>query len=147
MDEGHGRPERTLAREAALQLLYRAGVGGLDVEAALREYWEDAGEYLGGVAEYGVRAFAEGLFNGVRAREADLDALISSALQNWRLERVALIDKLILRLAAFELTRGLEPPAVVIDESIELARRFGGDDSVKFVNGVVDGIRRKLETR
>jgi N utilization substance protein B len=147
VEDGQGRPERTRAREAALQLLYRAGVGGLDVESALREYWEDAGEYLGGGAEYAVRTFAEGLFNGVRAQEADLDALIASALQNWRLERVALIDKLILRLAAFELTRGLEPAAVVIDESIELARRFGGDDSVKFVNGVVDGIRKKLETR
>ncbi|MDQ3169243.1 MAG: N utilization substance protein B, partial [Acidobacteriota bacterium] len=79
--------------------------------------------------------------------EQELDELIMSALTNWRLERVALIDKLILRVAAFELVRGAEPPAVIIDESIELARRFGGDDSIRFVNGVVDGIRKKLETR
>ena len=147
MGEGQGRPERTRGREAALQLLYRAAVGGLALEPALPEYWDDAGEYLGDEAGHGVRTFAEGLFNGVRATEQELDELITSALTNWRLERVALIDKLILRVAAFELVRGAEPPAVIIDESIELARRFGGDDSVRFVNGVVDGIRKKLETR
>ena len=147
VEDGQGRPERTRGREAALQLLYRASVGRLEAEPALAEYWDEAGEYLGSSADHSVRMFAEGLFNGVRAKEQELDELIMSALTNWRLERVALIDKLILRVAAFELVRGAEPPAVIIDESIELARRFGGDDSIRFVNGVVDGIRKKLETR
>lgn len=142
--ETQGRPERTRAREAALQLLYRAEVGGLDAEAARREYWEEAGEYLEGAAEYSVREFAEALFQGVRADQAALDARISAALTNWRLERVALIDRLILRLAAFELGRASDPPAVIIDEALELARRFGGDDSVRFVNGVADAIRKRL---
>lgn len=143
MTEVQGRPERTRAREAALQLLYRAEVGGLDVEAAVREYWEEAGEYLEGAAEYTVREFAEALFQGVRAGQAALDARISASLTNWRIERVALIDRLILRLAAFELERGSDPPAVIIDEALELARRFGGDDSVRFVNGVADAIRKR----
>jgi len=143
-DAAHGRPERTRGREAALQLLYRAQIGGLDAEAALREYWEASEDYLEGEAEYAVRQFAEALFAGVRAQEAELDEMIGAALQNWRLERIALIDKLILRIAAFELRREADPPAVIIDESIELARRFGGDDSVRFVNGVVDGIRKRL---
>ena len=142
--EAQGRPERTRAREAALQLLYRAEVGGLDVEAARREYWEEAGEYLEGDAEYSVREFAEALFDGVRAGQAALDERITAALTNWRLERVALIDRLILRIAAFELQRASDPPAVIIDEALELARRFGGDDSVRFVNGVADAIRKKL---
>ncbi len=142
--ETQGRPERTRAREAALQLLYRAEVGRLDVEAAVREYWEEAGEYLEGAVEYSVRAFAEALFHGVRAEQEALDARISAALTNWRLERVALIDRLILRLAAFELGRASDPPAVIIDEALELARRFGGDDSVRFVNGVADAIRKRL---
>ena len=139
-----GRPERTRGREAALQLLYRAEVGRLEAEAAKREYWEEAGDYLDGDAEYSVREFAEALFDGVRHEQASLDAMISGALTNWRLDRVALIDRLILRLAAFELKRASDPPAVIIDEALELARRFGGDDSVRFVNGVADAIKRKL---
>lgn len=152
-DHAQGRPERTRGREAALQLLYRAGVGKLGDTAAgetdetLEAYWAEAGDYLGAEADDSVRTFAEGLFRGVRAQEAELDVLIASALQNWRFERVALIDKLILRIAAFELTRAADPPAVIIDESVELARRFAADDSVRFINGVVDGIRKKLETR
>lgn len=145
--EAKGRPERTRGREAALQLLYRAEVGRIESTpeaAAIAGYWEEAEEYLEGGAEYSVRKFAESLFNGVRAQEAELDALIASSLQNWRLERVALIDRIILRLAALELTRKDDPPAVVIDEALELARRFGGDESVRFVNGVVDAIRKKL---
>lgn len=140
----HGRPERTRGREAALQLLYRAEVGGLDVDAAFRDYWEEAPDYLDGDAEHAVREFASALVHGVRGRAAELDALIAGSLQNWRIERVAVIDRIILRLAAFELVRASDPPAVVIDESLELARRFGGDDSVRFINGVVDAIRRRL---
>lgn len=153
MDHEQGRPERTRGREAALQLLYRANVGklgdaaGHEAQDDLDAYWAEAGDYLGAEAEYSVRTFAEGLFRGVRAQADELDELIASALQNWRFERVALIDKLILRIAAFELTRAADPPAVIIDESVELARRFAGDDSVRFINGVVDGIRKKLETR
>ncbi len=153
MDQEQGRPERTRGREAALQLLYRANVAKFgdtprgETDETLDAYWAEATDYLGADADYSVRTFAEGLFRGVRAQEDELDALITSALQNWRLERVALIDKLILRIAAFELTRAADPPAVIIDESVELARRFAGDDSVRFINGVVDGIRKKLETR
>jgi transcription antitermination protein NusB len=144
---GRGRPERTRAREAALQLLYRAEVGRLgDAPPGVGTlgYWEEAGDYLEGDAEFSVREFAEALFDGVRAEQAGLDELITGALQNWRLERVALIDRLILRLAAFELRRAGDPPAVIIDEALELARRFGGDDSVRFINGVADAIRKKL---
>ena len=144
MTEIKGRPERTRAREAALQLLYRAEVGRLDADAAKAAYWEEAGDYLEGDAEYSVREFAERLFDGVRREQEPLDTLITGALQNWRLERVALIDRLILRLVAFELRRADDPPAVVIDEALELARRFGGDDSVRFINGVADAIRKKL---
>ena len=144
MDAGQGRPERTRGREAALQLLYRAEIGRLDASDDLDAYWNEAAEYLEGEAGHSVRAFAEALFRGVTADQAALDELISASLQRWRIERVALIDKLILRIAAFELRRGSDPPIAVIDESLELARRFGGDDSIRFVNGVVDGIRKKL---
>jgi transcription antitermination protein NusB len=142
-----GRPERTRGREAALQLLYRAEVGRLDpaaADAATAAYWEEAGDYLEGAAEYTVRAFAENLYSGVRAQTPQLDAMITAALQNWRLERVALIDRIILRMVALELTRREDPAPVVIDEALELARRFGGDDSVRFINGVADAMRKTL---
>lgn len=143
-----GRPERTRAREAALQLLYRADVGrleGADRESAMASYWEEADEYLEGDAALDVRTFAEELVAGVVMRQPEIDALISGSLQNWRIERVALIDRLVLRLAALELLLGADPPAVVLDEAIELARRFGGDDSARFVNGVADGMRKKMQ--
>jgi N utilization substance protein B len=124
--------------------LYRAEVGGLDAEAAKRAYWEASPDYLDGAAGFEVREFAEALYDGVRLEQDALDAMITASLQNWRLERVALIDRLILRIVAFELRRGGDPPAVVIDEAVELARRFGGDDSVRFINGVADAIRKKL---
>lgn len=143
-DTSRGRPERTRGREAALQLLYRAEVGRLEPGDGVEAYWEGADDYLEGEADHDVRRFAEELFRGVRADQAALDATISGALQHWRLDRVALVDKLILRLAAFELGQSTDPPIVVIDQSLELARRFGGDDSVRFVNGVVDAIRKNL---
>lgn len=144
MIDGKGRPERSRAREAALQLLYRAEIGGLDAEAAKRAYWEESTDYLDGSADFDVREFAETIYDGVRLEQEGLDAMITASLQNWRLERVALIDRLILRIVAFELRRGGDPAAVVIDEAIELARRFGGDDSVRFINGVADAIKKKL---
>lgn len=143
MQPARGRPERSRGREAALQLLYRAEVGGREAGDDVAAYWDDADDYLDGEAGEASRTFAEEIFAGVRRDQAALDALIESALQRWRLDRVAIIDRLILRIAAFELRRGADPPAVVIDESLELARRFGGDDSVRFINGVVDGMKRK----
>jgi len=143
-DAPRGRPERSRGREAALQLLYRAEVGGLEAGDDLAGYWDEVSDYLDGEAGEASRTFAEEIFTGVRAEQPALDAFISSALERWRLDRVARIDRLILRIAAFELRRALDPPAVVIDESLELARRFGGDDSVRFINGVVDGMRKRL---
>ena len=77
---------------------------------------------------------------------AAIDALIAAHSQHWRLERLAVIDRLVLRLAVWELRHETEtPPPVVINEAIELARRFGTDDSVRFVNGVLDAIRKGLK--
>ena len=92
-----------------------------------------------------VREFAAVLVNGTIDDRAALDALIVAHSANWRLERLAVIDRLILRMATWELQRQPEtPPAVVINEAIELARAFATDESPKFVNGVLDSIRKAL---
>ena len=87
--------------------------------------------------------FAEHLTSGTIARLPELDTIIERHAQNWRLSRMAVIDRLILRLAVFELLHEPEtPPGVVIDEALELARTFSEEDAVRFVNGVLDAVHK-----
>jgi transcription antitermination protein NusB len=130
------------AREAALQILYFWEIGGAEpgqaIDAFFAEHQPEAAD--------SARAFAATLVRGTIASVPDLDALIVQQARNWRLERLSVIDRLILRMAIWELQHESDtPPAVVLNEAIELARTFGSDDSVKFVNGVLDGIRKTLE--
>jgi N utilization substance protein B len=88
------------------------------------------------------RARAEALAAGAQASLEEIDGRISAAATNWRLERIAAIDRNILRIGAYELMREPEtPPSVIIDEAVEMAKRFGEADSPSFVNGVLDAIR------
>jgi N utilization substance protein B len=123
-------------------MLYLWEVGGIPADSAPARYWTvvaDDGEPV----PDGVREFAERLATGVIARMADLDPVIERHAQNWRLARMAIIDRLILRLAAYELLHVPETPAgVVIDEALELARTFSEEDAVRFVNGVLDAIHK-----
>jgi len=125
----------------ALQALYASEVGRAEPEDALSlvlaEHWPEAADTS--------RAFALMLVRGVAIDKEQLDRLLAEQGSSWRLERFAVIDRLILRLALWELRQTDTPPAVVMDEAIELARTFGGDDSVRFVNGVLDGLKIKLE--
>src|SRR3989442_13174131 len=93
-----------------------------------------------------VRTFAERLAKGALGAQKEIDALLTESLENWRLERLAIVDRNILRLAVYEFLHETEtPPIVVIDEAIEVARRFGGEDSWQFANGILDAVRKKLE--
>jgi N utilization substance protein B len=132
---------RRQAREAALQALYFWEVGGTAPDEALDAVFaEHAAE-----ATEAVRTFAEVLMRGAVACHQENDELIGRQSSHWRLERLAVIDKLILRLAVWELQHQPDtPPAVIVPEALELARTFSADESVKFVNGVLDGIRRAL---
>lgn len=133
---------RHRAREAALQLLYYWEVGRNDAAEAPSRYWdvvEDEGDPLPRV----IRTFAEELATGTVSHLAELDAAIERHAQNWRLARMAVIDRAILRLATYELLHQPEtPPGVVIDEALELARTFSEEDAVRFVNGILDAIHR-----
>ena len=91
-------------------------------------------------------AFATALAEGVAAHVAELDPLISEAAAHWRLERMNVVDRLVMRLAVYEFLHERDTPAtVIINEALELARAFSSDEAVPFVNGVLDGIRRRLE--
>jgi transcription antitermination factor NusB len=84
-----------------------------------------------------VLEYANDVLTGLLLEHADIDAAIDELSTDWRLERLSATDRCILRIALCELRRGLEPPAVIIDEAVELAREYGGTDSPKFVNGVL----------
>ena len=92
-----------------------------------------------------MREFATALADGVAGSTAGLDPLIADAAEHWRIERMNVLDRLILRIAIYELLHEPDVPAkVIINEALELARTFSGDDAVRFVNGVLDAVRRKL---
>ena len=88
--------------------------------------------------------FANELLCGTVSRAAECDTLIRTHAEHWRLERMPAVDRNILRLAVFELLERQTPAAVVIDEALEVARRFSGEESVQFVNGVLDAVRRAI---
>ena len=127
---------RSKARECALQMLYQWEVGGEPFDGVVEGFWRIRSTHEAG------RAMAERLARGAHAAAAELDALLVEHVRNWRIERLAAIDKSLLRLAAYELTHEETPPAVVMDEAVELAKRFGEADSPAFVNGVLDAIAR-----
>ena len=131
---------RHRAREYALQMLYQAEASGVPMREVAASFWG------GREVPEDVRAFAERLASGTAGAQQESDALLIGSLENWRLERLAIVDRNILRLAVYEFLHEPEtPPIVVIDEAIELARRFGGDDSWQFTNGILDAVRKKLE--
>jgi transcription antitermination factor NusB len=125
-------------------VLYECEVGGLAVGEALGVL-ECVGEPEAAALEDADRRFAEALARGVLDHRTALDERIGHAAKHWRVERMATLDRLVLRMAVHEwLAMPETPPRVVINEAIELARAFSGEDAVKFVNGVLDGVFRAL---
>jgi N utilization substance protein B len=138
---------RHRARESALQILYQWEVGRIDSERAIETFfsqqWPDAGPPREDLQE-----FASRLVRQTVAELGSIDQLIAGTTERWRPERMAVLDRLILRMATGDLLRGGDvPPPVVINEALELARTFTTEDSVKFINGVLDAIRRRLESQ
>jgi N utilization substance protein B len=124
--------KRSQAREIALHLLFQH-----DLNPTVSR--EDILRYVRGqLADPEMEALALELYDGTRARLAEIDERITQAAENWRLARMAVIDRNILRLGTQELSLAQTPAGVVLNEAIELARRFGSADSPAFVNGVLD---------
>jgi N utilization substance protein B len=135
---------RRRAREAALQMLYQCEVGRIVPDEAIALYGQIEQEAR--LESPGAEAFAAQLVLGTVGHEDEIDPVIAQSAEHWRPERMAVIDRLILRMAVFQLRYVPDvPPAVVINEAIDLARRFGGEESGRFVNGVLDAIKRRQE--
>ena len=133
--------ERHRARETALQLLYQWDVGRIDareIADALDLFWTVH------PAPAPRRELALGLARGAVGALPEIDRLIERHTENWRAERLAVVDRLIMRLAVYELLFERTPPAVVINEALELAKTFSGERAVPFINGVLDAVRRAV---
>ncbi len=129
---------RRKARELALQLLYQWELRGESPEKVEEAFWP------GARAAVSTREFAHRLFAGAVAAAPQLDALIERHATNWRLDRMSAVDRNILRLAAFELKFATAPPRVVLDEAVELAKKFSDDAAPAFVNGVLDAMSKAV---
>jgi len=133
---------RRVARECAVQMLYQRDIGKHDCRYILNSFWE--------MNEHSpqVREFATHLFEGSVARLKEIDELIQSHAENWRLSRMAAVDRNILRLAVYELlSEDKTPSTVVINEALEVARKFSTHESAQFVNGILDSIRKHLSSK
>ncbi|RAK22330.1 NusB antitermination factor [Anoxybacillus vitaminiphilus] len=128
--------KRHTAREKALQALFQVDVGGIDPEEAIKNV----------VDEEEIDSFLRQLVFGVVNHQEEIDQLLRDNLEKWRLERVANVDRSILRMAAYEMKYIDDiPVSVTMDEAIELAKKFGDDKSSRFVNGVLSKVKNALE--
>lgn len=130
---------RHKSREFALQMLFQWDMTRQNPARIEGNFWKTAR------AAETTRKFAHELFVGAVAQAGAADALIAELSANWRLERLAAIDKSILRLAIYEFRFGTAPPKVAIDEALELAKKFSSEDAPPFLNGILDAALKKLE--
>jgi N utilization substance protein B len=131
--------KRRKARELAMQMLFQADIGKQNPDEVRKTFWQ-AREEL----DAGTRGFAEDLFRVAMAREAEIDALLEQHSKNWRVNRMPAVDRNLLRMAVAELIGFPGTPApIVIDEALEIARRYSAPESVDFLNAVLDAIARR----
>jgi N utilization substance protein B len=129
--------KRRKSRECALQLLFELEFNSEDRQGLIRQYWDQQ------KASPEIREYGTWLVEQVFGHREEIDGLIQSASEHWRVARMAVVDRNVLRIAVCELLH--EPslvPAIVIDEAIEIARKYSGDEAAVFVNGVLDAVRK-----
>ncbi len=133
---------RRKARECALQMLFAADVSHARVDELVRTYWAELGD---ADVEPAAQEFATRLAAGTLAHLAELDERIRSRAEHWRISRMAVVDRNILRLAVYEFTHEPTPRTVAINEALEIARRFSTYEATQFINGILDAIKRDLD--
>ena len=132
--------KRTKARESALKILYAIDITGDEPKKCIDAYWDDNEE-----KDLEVKRFANALVLGACNKKKEIDKIISECATNWQMDRMAVIDRNILRFASYELLFADEiPPKVTINEAIDIAKRYGDSESGKFVNGVLDKINKDI---
>jgi len=139
--------KRRAGREFAVQCLFQLDHNSTAFEEALPrilEFKKDDGTRLAPTGK--AREFAEQLIRGVLSSQTEIDQRIRTAAQNFQLDRIGGVERAILRLAIYEMTHSLDvPPVVIINEALEIAKRFAAEDAAKFVNGVLDRIHHTLQ--
>ena len=133
---------RRKARECALQMLFAADVAEMPSDEVVRSYWAELGE---SDLDETARAFATRLATGTLSNLALLDERIRSRAEHWRISRMAVVDRNILRLAVYEFLYEPTPRTVAINEALEIARRFSTYEATQFINGILDAIKRDLD--
>lgn len=133
-------PSRRKSRQRALQILFLWDSRRQPIDDAIDAYYDS----LYSEEKPERDPFAADLVHGTLQHISEIDEQITRHAAHWRMERMPAVDRNILRLAVYEMTRGGTPAAVTIDEALELARKFSGEDSVQFVNGVLDAIHREM---
>ena len=134
---------RRKSRELALQMLFQADLGKQPIEDVRKTFWKGRGD-----VSPEVKGFAEDLFRVAVDRSSEIDKRIEEHAENWRMDRMAAVDRNILRGAVAELLGFPKTPrAVVINEAIEIARKFSAPESVQFINGVLDSVGKEIEAQ
>ena len=121
-------------------MLFQLDLTGSSVADVFEEFWKDQS------VEEDLRAFAEQLVHGVLEHRTFLDGVVTASAEHWRIDRMAVVDRNVLRMGVYELVFEVDTPAVVvIDESIEVAKKFGSVESGSFINGILDDVRRRRD--
>jgi N utilization substance protein B len=132
--------KRRTAREFALQILFQQEFSDLDTAEALRRFWQDKS------ASSDVLEYTEWLVSGIISRLEAIDKVVQSYSDNWRISRMAVVDRNVLRLAAFEMLHEENiAPAVIINEALEIAKQFSSDKGALFINGILDAVGRNID--
>ena len=136
-------PARHRSRQRALQVLYQWDMNKGRVEDAITSFYDTLNSE-DDERDTGPDEFMEELAKGTSQMTPDIDHQITAKSENWKLERMPIVDRNILRMAIYEMNHRETPPAVVIDEALELARQFSGEESVSFINGVLDAVHKEI---
>ena len=131
---------RRKAREDTLRILFRLEFENKQIEKTLDQYWKSK------KASEEIKEYSTWLVNGVISDQAKIDNIIQQVSEHWRISRMALVDRNILRMAVFELLYEEKiAPAIVINEAIEIAKKYSGEEAATFVNGILDAVRKDLK--
>lgn len=133
---------RRKARECALQMLFAADVAKTKQNVLTRDYWTELGEQN---IDEDTRGFADKLAVGTLLEVETIDRTIRTRAEHWRIERMAIVDRNVLRMAVYEFLFSDTPHTVVINEALEIARRFSTYEATQFINGILDAVKHDLE--
>jgi len=131
--------KRRKARECALQILFQLEFNASDADALIRGYWTHQ------KASEDIKEYGTWLVRGIRSEQEEVDRTIQASSEHWRIARMAVVDRNILRIAVYEMLHEKTlVPAIIINEAIEIAKKYSGEDASVFINGILDAVRKTL---